>query len=61
MNIFEEMRQSVLDGEAKNAIELAKRALDEEMDLEKVMDEGFLAGITEAVNFLRPEIIFCLI
>ncbi|MGI6734005.1 MAG: cobalamin B12-binding domain-containing protein [Anaerovoracaceae bacterium] len=47
-NLYEEMMNSVLEGEEDEAVALAQRAVEEELDLEKVMYEGFLKGIQEA-------------
>ena len=47
-NYFDEMRIAVLEGEEDRAVELAKFALSEKMDLLSVMNEGFLKGIMEA-------------
>lgn len=45
---FEEMRQAVLEGDEDLAKELAREALNANMDLKQVMNEGFLKGIQEA-------------
>lgn len=46
--MFEPMKNAVLDGAEDLAAELAQSALEEDMDLTKVMNEGFLKGIQEA-------------
>jgi corrinoid protein of di/trimethylamine methyltransferase len=46
--ILERMKAAVLEGEESEAVDLAKQALSEKMDLKVVMDEGFLQGIQEA-------------
>lgn len=53
--IYEEMKNAVLDGDEELAVELAQKALDEKMDLNRVMDEGFLAGIQEAGQLYEDE------
>lgn len=53
--IYEEMKNAVLDGDEELAIELAQKALDESLDLDRVMDEGFLAGIQEAGALYEKE------
>ncbi len=55
MDIYEEMKEAVLEGDEEAAIELANRALEENLDLQKVMDEGFLAGIQEAGQLFEDE------
>lgn len=48
MNIYEEMKDAVLEGDPDESIKLAEMALSEKLELQKVMDEGFLCGIREA-------------
>ena len=61
--LFEAMRNSILDGDEDFAGELAQKALDENADLMKVMNEGFLKGIQEvgelyqAGEFFLPELV----
>ena len=61
--LFEEMKNSVLEGEEKEAAELAQKALDSGMDPVAVMDNGFLKGINEAGKlyeegeFFLPELV----
>lgn len=55
MEIYELMKEAVLDGDEEEAIRLAKQALEEGLDLQKVMDEGFLAGIQEAGQLYEDE------
>mgnify|MGYP000844256647 CR=1 FL=1 len=45
--LFEAMRNSILDGDEELAVELARSALKDELDLDMVMNEGFLKGIQE--------------
>ncbi len=45
---IDKMRMAVLEGEEDEAVTMAKKAIDEGMDLVTVMNEGFLAGIREA-------------
>lgn len=45
---YEAMRIAVLEGEEDDAAALAKEALNEGMNLEEVMNQGFLVGIKEA-------------
>jgi len=47
-DIFDKMRVAVLDGEEDVSVELAKQALSEGVDLNDVMNKGFLKGIQEA-------------
>ncbi len=46
--LFETMKNAVLEGDENLAADLAKSALEKDMDLSKVMNEGFLKGIQEA-------------
>ena len=46
--LFETMKNAVLGGDENLAADLAKSALEKDMDLSKVMNEGFLKGIQEA-------------
>lgn len=47
MELFDAMRSSILDGDEESAVELAMSALEQKLDLTKVMNEGFLKGIQE--------------
>lgn len=55
MTIYEQMKQAVLDGDEVIAEELARQALDEGLDTDKILDEGFLAGIQEAGQLYEEE------
>lgn len=55
MEIYELMKEAVLDGDEEEAVRLAEQALEEGLDLQKVMDEGFLAGIQEAGQLYEDE------
>ena len=55
MDIYELMKEAVLDGDEEEAVKLAKQALEEGLDLQKVMDDGFLAGIQEAGQLYEDE------
>ncbi len=46
--LYETMKNAVLEGDENLAADLAKSALEKDMDLSKVMNEGFLKGIQEA-------------
>ncbi len=46
--IVDKMRISVLEGEEQDAVNLARHAIEANMDLTYVMNEGFLKGIREA-------------
>lgn len=48
MNIFEEMKNAVLEGESDDAVKYAEKAISDGLDIQRVMDDGFLAGISEA-------------
>jgi corrinoid protein of di/trimethylamine methyltransferase len=47
-DLFEKMREAVLEGIEEDAEELAKEALASNLELKDVMDKGFLKGIQEA-------------
>lgn len=61
--LFEAMKNSILDGDEELAKELAESALRENLDLTKVMNEGFLMGIQEmgelyqAGEYFLPELV----
>lgn len=55
MEIYELMKEAVLDGDEEEAVRLAEQALEEVLELQKVMDEGFLAGIQEAGQLYEDE------
>lgn len=55
MEIYELMKEAVLDGDEEEAVRLAEQALEEGLELQKVMDEGFLAGIQEAGQLYEDE------
>lgn len=55
MTYYDEMMQSVIDGDEDAAARLAELALEKGLDLQKVMDEGFLAGIQEAGRLYEEE------
>jgi corrinoid protein of di/trimethylamine methyltransferase len=46
--LYDKMRESVLDGEAEDAADLAQEALEKGLPLKQIMDDGFLSGIQEA-------------
>lgn len=48
LELFETMKNAVLEGDESLAADLARSALEKDMDLSKVMNEGFLKGIQEA-------------
>lgn len=61
--LLEAMRNSILDGDEELAAELAESALNQDLDLTKVMNEGFLKGIQEvgdryeAGEYYLPELV----
>jgi trimethylamine corrinoid protein len=61
--LYEKMRNSILDGDEELSAELAQSALDENVDLTKAMNEGFLKGIQEvgelyqAGEYFLPELV----
>lgn len=61
--LYQSMRDSVLDGDEELAAELAMEALNNNLDLTKVMNEGFLKGIQEvgelyqAGEYFLPELV----
>ena len=55
MEIYELMKEAVLDGDEEEAVALAEQALEEGLNLNEVMDKGFLAGIQEAGQLYEDE------
>ena len=61
--LFEAMKNAVLDGDEELAEELARSAIQKDLDAAKVMNEGFLKGIQEAGDlyqagdFYLPELV----
>lgn len=55
MEIYELMKEAVLDGDEEEAVKLAEQALKENLELNKVMEDGFLAGIREAGQLYEDE------
>ncbi len=61
--LYESMRDSILDGDEELAAELAESSLKNNLDLTKVMNEGFLKGIQEvgelyqAGEYFLPELV----
>lgn len=61
--LYEAMKASILDGDEELAEELANKALQENLDLTKAMNEGFLKGIQEvgdlyqAGEYFLPELV----
>lgn len=55
MEIYELMKEAVLDGDEDEAVALAERALEEGINLNEAMDKGFLAGIQEAGQLYEDE------
>jgi len=56
--LFEEMKNAVLEGEEEEAAELAQKALDSGIDPVAAMDNGFLKGINEAGRLYEEEEFF---
>jgi len=63
LELYEAMKASILDGDEELAEELAHKALEENLDLAKAMNEGFLKGIQEvgdlyqAGEYFLPELV----
>jgi corrinoid protein of di/trimethylamine methyltransferase len=61
--LYKSMRDSILDGDEELAAELAQSSLNNNLDLAKVMNEGFLKGIQEvgelyqAGEYFLPELV----
>ncbi len=55
MEIYELMKEAVLEGDEDEAVALAEKALEEGLNLNEVMDKGFLAGIQEAGQLYEDE------
>ncbi|MCB6994310.1 corrinoid protein [bacterium 210820-DFI.6.37] len=55
MELYELMREAVLDGDEEEAVRLARQALEEGVNLQEAMDQGFLAGIQQAGQLYEEE------
>lgn len=55
MEIYELMKEAVLDGDEEEAVNLAQKVLDDGLDINEAMDKGFLAGIQEAGQLYEDE------
>lgn len=55
MEIYELMKEAVLDGDEDEAIKLAHQVLDGGLNINEAMDKGFLAGIQEAGQLYEDE------
>lgn len=55
MEIYELMKDAVLEGDEEEAVALAEKALEEGLDLNEAMEKGFLAGIQEAGQLYEDE------
>lgn len=55
MEIYELMKEAVLDGDEEVAVELAQKVLDEGLNINEAMEQGFLAGIQEAGQLYEEE------
>lgn len=55
MEIYELMKEAVLDGDEAEAIKLAQQVLDDGLNISEAMDKGFLAGIQEAGQLYEDE------
>ena len=61
--LYQSMRDAILDGDEELAAELAMSALNNDLDLTKAMNEGFLKGIQEvgelyqAGEYFLPELV----
>lgn len=62
-NILKRMKKSIVEGDKKKAIELAKKAIEKKMELNEVIERGFVAGIQkvgelwEKGEYFLPELI----
>lgn len=45
MSVLEELKESVIAGNESKVVEYTKQALDEGVDLEKILNEGFIPGM----------------
>lgn len=45
MSVLEDLKESVINGNEKKVIEYTQKALDEGIDLEKILNEGFIPGM----------------
>jgi 5-methyltetrahydrofolate--homocysteine methyltransferase len=45
VSVLEDLKESVIDGNEKKVIEYTQKALDEGIDLEKILNDGFIPGM----------------
>jgi len=45
VSVLEELKESVINGDEKKVIEYTQKALDEGVDLEKILNDGFIPGM----------------
>lgn len=45
MSVLEDLKESVINGNEKKVIEYTQKALDEGVDLEKILNDGFIPGM----------------
>ncbi len=61
--IFEEMKKSIIEGNREEAARLAKRAIEEKLDFNEVIERGYIPGIQkvgelwEKGDYFLPELI----
>lgn len=55
MEIYELMKEAVLNGDEEEAMKLAQQVLDDGLNINEAMDKGFLAGIQEAGQLYEDE------
>lgn len=45
MSVLEDLKESVINGDEKKVIEYTQKALDEGIDVEKILNDGFIPGM----------------
>ena len=61
--LYDQMKQSVIDGEVEDAERLAREGLDAGLDPSEILDKGFVKGIEEVGDlfgkgeFFLPELV----
>ena len=57
-NIFEQAIEAILKGDADQAVEIAKKGLDEGVDPLELMDQGFIPGINQVGDLFETGRLF---
>lgn len=58
MSVLEVLKESVIEGDEKRVIEHTQKALDEGIDLEKILNDGFIPGMEVVGNKFQENEIY---